>query len=253
MARIDADTVEDYLAKLPADRRAALSRVRAIVNENLPPGFEEGIQYGAITWYVPLSRYPVTYNGQPLALASLASQKNYMALYLMCVYGDAELERWFRAAYRAAGKKLDMGKACVRFDRIEALLLEVVGEAIRKVSVDAYIERYEQARAGTKTGQKEAKRAAVKAAKAAAKPAAKMAKTTAAAPAAKVATKPAAKKPAARAEKAVKKPAAKAAKAVKKPAAKEPSAKAAKAVKKPAKAAKAVKKPATKASRAARR
>src|SRR6187402_1246089 len=95
----DATTVEEYLAKLPADRREAIARVREVVNANLPAGFEEGLQYGMPCWYVPLSRYPVTYNGQPLAVASLGSQKGHMALYLMGVYGDPELAAWFRDAF----------------------------------------------------------------------------------------------------------------------------------------------------------
>src|ERR1043165_5802930 len=94
-----ATTVEGYLAKLPPDRREAIARVREVVKDNLPDGYEEGILYGAISWYIPLSRFPVTYNGQPLAVASLASQKNHMALYLMSVYGHPQLEAWFRGAF----------------------------------------------------------------------------------------------------------------------------------------------------------
>jgi hypothetical protein len=143
-------TVRDYLAKLPAGRRAAIARVREVVNANLPAGFEEGVQYGMISWYIPLSRFPDTYNSQPLAIASLASQKRYMALYLMSVYGDPELAAWFRGAFAKAGKKLDMGKSCVRFTSIDALPLEVIGEAIRRVPVDAFLAQYENARASAK-------------------------------------------------------------------------------------------------------
>ena len=101
--------VDAYLAKLPADRRTALARVRDVVNASLPAGYEEGIQYGGITWFVPTSRLAETYNGQPLALATLASQKSHMALYLMSIYGDTKLRAWFVAAYARAGKKADLG------------------------------------------------------------------------------------------------------------------------------------------------
>lgn len=141
-----AATVEQYLAKLPADRRASIARVRDVVKTNLPPGYEEGMVYGMIGWYVPLSRFPNTYNGQPLCIANLAAQKNHMALYMMTVYGDKKIEAAFRAGFKAAGKKLDMGKSCVRFTTADALALDVIGETIRKVSVDKYIEVYEKSR-----------------------------------------------------------------------------------------------------------
>jgi hypothetical protein len=144
-------TIDEYLASLPEDRRVAISRVRETVNANLPAGYEEGLQYGMIGWYVPLSRYPDTYNGQPLAVANLGSQKNHMAIYLTSVYGDPTLEKWFRDAYAAAGKKLDMGKSCVRFTSLDALPLDVIGETIGKVSVEAFLARYEAVRSETKT------------------------------------------------------------------------------------------------------
>ena len=131
--------VQRYLASLPADRRAAIGRVRDAINARLPPGYEETIQYGMISWIVPPSRLAATYNGQPLALATLGSKKQYMALYLMSVYGQTALGAWFRDAYRATGKKLDMGKACVRFKTLDALALDVVGEAIARVPIDAYV------------------------------------------------------------------------------------------------------------------
>jgi hypothetical protein len=139
------DEIAAYLAKLPADRRAALTRVRAAINARIPPGYEEGILYGGPAWYVPRSRLAETYNGQPLALAVLASRKQYMALYLMAAYGP-ELNAWFRAAYRASGKKLDMGKACVRFRAVDDLALDVVGELLGKLPVDAYVALYERSR-----------------------------------------------------------------------------------------------------------
>jgi len=146
MVSSPASTVEQYLAALPADRRTAIARVREVVNAGLPAGYEETMQYGMISWIVPRARLAETYNGQPLAVASLASQKQHMALYLMTVYGESKLARWFKTAYAAAGKKLDMGKSCVRFKTLDALPLDVIGEAVSKVSVDDYVALYEASR-----------------------------------------------------------------------------------------------------------
>jgi hypothetical protein len=156
MVTSSARTVERYLAELPAPRRAALEVVRSVILENLPVGFDEGMEYGMISYYVPLERYPDTYNGQALCIAGLASQKNHMAVYLMSVYGHAETRRWFQAAYRASGKKLDMGKSCLRFRSLDDLALSVVGEAIRRVSVDAYIAEYEKSRRGQRPAARKA-------------------------------------------------------------------------------------------------
>ncbi len=138
-----AKTVDEYLASLPPDRRAALTAVRAKVNARLPSGYEEGMLYGMPSWYVPMARFPVTYNNQPLCLASLGSQKNHMAIYMMNVYSDPATDKWFRAAYKAAGKKLDMGKSCVRFKKVDDLALDVIGDAIARTGVDAYCARVE--------------------------------------------------------------------------------------------------------------
>jgi hypothetical protein len=148
MVQSGARTVARYLAELPASRRAALEVVRSVILENLPAGFEEGMEYGMIGYYVPLQRYSETYNGQPLCIAGLASQKNHMAVYLMSVYGHAGTRRWFEKAYRQSGKKLDMGKSCLRFRSLDDLALPVVGEAIRRVSLDAYVAAYEASRRG---------------------------------------------------------------------------------------------------------
>jgi uncharacterized protein YdhG (YjbR/CyaY superfamily) len=163
MPRSDATTVDAYLSSLPADRRGAIERVREVVNAKLPSGYEEGMQYGMITWYVPLSRYPDTYNGQPLVIAGLASQKHHMAIYLNGVYSDPAIEKWFRAAFEAAGKKLDMGKSCVRFTKLDALPLEVIGETIAKVPVEHLLNRYDAAQ--SKTSRKKPSARKVRAAK----------------------------------------------------------------------------------------
>ena len=149
-----AKTVDAYLASLPADRRAAISAVRDVIRKNLDAGYEEGIQYGMIGYYVPHRLYPGGYHAdpkQPLPFAALASQKNHMALYLMGVYcgcteradGLTDDAKWFRDAWSRTGKRLDMGKACVRFTKIENVALDVVGEAIRRLPAAKYISRYE--------------------------------------------------------------------------------------------------------------
>jgi len=104
------------------------------------------MQYGMIGWYVPLDRFPETYNGQPIGVAALAAQKNYNALYLMGVYGDKKLETWFKKQFTATGKKLDMGKSCVRFKTLDALPLDVIGQTIAKVSVDDLIAKHDKVR-----------------------------------------------------------------------------------------------------------
>jgi hypothetical protein len=143
-----ATTVAKYLAELPADRRAAISAVRQVILDNLPAGYEEGMQYGMIGYYVPHSIYPAGYHcdpKQPAGYAALASQKNYMSLYLN-VYTDPKLEREFRAAWAKSGKKLDMGKCCVRFKRVEDLALDVIAATIGGTSVEACIAVHEAAR-----------------------------------------------------------------------------------------------------------
>jgi len=149
----DATTVEDYLAALPADRREALTAIRDTVNANLDDGFAEGMEYGMVTWGVPLERYPTTYNGKPLAVVSLASQKNHMALYLMCLYADDGLEEWFRQQYVDRGMKLDLGKSCVRFKSLDEVPLDVLADLLRRVTPEQHIARYEASRAATKKGR----------------------------------------------------------------------------------------------------
>jgi uncharacterized protein DUF1801 len=142
----DATTPGDYLAALPDDRRAALEAVRQVVLDHLPEGFEEVVQYGMISYVVPLDRYPDTYNGQPLAVASLANQKRHMALYLMGVYGEEGAAEWLRERWATTGKKLDLGKSCLRFRRLDDLALDVVGEAIGRTSLEDLIAAYERSR-----------------------------------------------------------------------------------------------------------
>jgi len=144
-----ARTVDEYLAELPAERRAALAALRELILRRLPPGYEESMQFGMIGYGIPLSRYPDTYNEKPLGLVALASQKQYMALYLMAVYADPAKERRLAQAFRDEGKKLDKGKACIRFQSLDALPLEALGELIGSTSVEDFIALYEANRGVT--------------------------------------------------------------------------------------------------------
>ena len=146
MAYSNAATVEEYLSEQTPERREAMEAIRGLILENLPPGYEEVMQYGMIAYVIPLERYPVTYNKQALQMVALASQKNYMSVYLMNVYGDQETAQWFEEEFRASGKKLNMGKCCVRFKRPEDLPLDLIGKAVARTSVDGFIEVYEKAR-----------------------------------------------------------------------------------------------------------
>ena len=143
-----AATVADYLNELPEDRREAIAKVRAVIRKNLPKGFTEQMGYGMIGYVVPHKLYPAGYHcdpKQPLPFAGLASQKNYMALYLMTVYQSPAMEQWLRQQFQASGKKLDMGKSCIRFKKLDDLPLDVIGEAIGRVSLADYIIHYEDA------------------------------------------------------------------------------------------------------------
>ena len=133
-------SVAGYLASLPEDRRAELERVRRVVRDHLPAGYEEGMGYGMICYTVPLSVYPDTYNEQPLCYAALASQKNYLSLHLMRVSGDPKQERQLRDAFAAAGKKLDMGKSCIRFKRADDLPLDTIGDLVGSTPMERWIE-----------------------------------------------------------------------------------------------------------------
>jgi hypothetical protein len=151
-----ATTVSEYLASLPEGRRQAVEVVRKVILANLDKDYEEGMQYGVIGYYVPHKVFPAGYHcdpTQPLPFAALASQKSYLSLYLMGVYcgcgegpGASETShaRWFREAWAQTGKKLDMGKACVRFRKVEDLALDVIGEAIRRVPARVHIAQYQQ-------------------------------------------------------------------------------------------------------------
>jgi uncharacterized protein YdhG (YjbR/CyaY superfamily) len=132
-------TVKEYVDRLPVERRAAISAVLKVVRRNLPEGYEERLTWGMPCWQVPLRVFPDTYNGQPLLYAALASQKNHMAVYLCNVYGLPALRRELVAGFKAAGKKLDMGKACVRFRKLEDLPLDVIGRMVAATPMAAFV------------------------------------------------------------------------------------------------------------------
>lgn len=142
-----AATVEEYLAELPDDRRSAISKVRSVMKKNMPKGIQERMAYGMIGYSVPHSIYPAGYHcdpKQPLPFAGLASQKGHMSLYLSCVYQGSTSEEWLREQFAARGKKLDMGKACIRFKKLEDLPLDVIAEALQQQKVDEFIATYEK-------------------------------------------------------------------------------------------------------------
>ena len=142
-----ARTVDEYLKSLPADRRAAIGTVRKVILANLDEGYEECMSYGMIGYVVPHRIYPAGYHcdpSLPLPFANLGSQKNHMALHMMCCYGDKVTDQWFRQAWVAAGKKLDMGKGCLRFKKLEDVSFEVIGQFFARVPVKNYIARMEQ-------------------------------------------------------------------------------------------------------------
>lgn len=144
--RSKATTVDEYLAELPAERRHAIETVRETMLANLPEGYRESMSWGMISYEVPLDVKPDTYNGQPLMYAALASQKSYMSVYLSAIYSDPASRDRFEKAYRATGKRYDVGKSCVRFRKLEDLALDVIADAVAAVPVDRFIGMYERGR-----------------------------------------------------------------------------------------------------------
>jgi uncharacterized protein YdhG (YjbR/CyaY superfamily) len=142
----NASTVQEYLAELPPERRAALERVRETILAHLPPGYEEDVGFGMIVYQVPLETFADTYNGKPLMYAALASQKRHMAVYLTGIYMDPASRQAFEQAYAATGKRMDVGKSCVRFRTLDDLPLDLIGESIAKFEVDAFVEGVQAAR-----------------------------------------------------------------------------------------------------------
>jgi hypothetical protein len=146
MARSAARTPAEYLQSLPADRRATIAAVRDVVNQYMPAGYQESMNWGAITWEVPLARYPKTPNGQPLCYVSLAAHKNYCTLYLMGAYSTSTQFAELKSAFAKAGKRFDMGKSCLHFQEPEDLALEAIGKVIASYSPERWIAVMEHSR-----------------------------------------------------------------------------------------------------------
>ena len=141
-------TPEAFLAGLPTAVAAQVREVRDVVRRHLPRGYEEAVRKNMIVWEVPLERYPDTYNGRPLWYAALAAEKSYLSLHLMPLYGSKALQERLEAGFQAAGKKLDMGKACIHFKTAGDLALEVVGEIVASVPLDQWVQIAKAAREG---------------------------------------------------------------------------------------------------------
>ncbi|MGB2964950.1 MAG: DUF1801 domain-containing protein [Anaerolineales bacterium] len=136
-----AQTVADYLSEMPPERREAINKVRETILENLPEGYEEVMNWGMITYQVPLEVYPDTYNKKPLMYAALANQKNHMAVYLTGIYLDEGIYQEFEEKYKKTGKRYDVGKSCVRFRKLDDLPLPLIGESIKAMEMDEFLER----------------------------------------------------------------------------------------------------------------
>ena len=142
-----AQSPEQYINEVPEERKGAIERLRAVILKNLPKGFEEGMSYGMIGYYVPHSIYPKGYHCDtklPLPFMSFASQKNTINFYHMGIYANKDLYDWFVSEYlKYSKKKLDMGKSCVRFKKIEDIPFELIGQLVQKTSVESWINTYE--------------------------------------------------------------------------------------------------------------
>lgn len=142
-----ATTAQEYIDSLPAERQTAMQRLRQVIAKNLPKGFTEGMSYGMLGFVVPHSKYPAGYHcdpKQPLPFVSIASQKNFIALYHMGLYAMPQLLQWFQDEYPKHSKgKLDMGKSCIRFKKPEQIPFELIGQLMQKVTPDEWIAVYE--------------------------------------------------------------------------------------------------------------
>jgi uncharacterized protein YdhG (YjbR/CyaY superfamily) len=141
-------TVAGYLRAVPPEQRGVLTKLRQLIRKHLPKGYEEATNWGAITYEVPLRRLPDTYNKQPLCYVAIAAQKNYCSLYLMTAYGDRVKKKQLEQGFARAGKKLEMGKACIRFRALDDLPLDTIADIIASTPVDAYVAAYEKSRKG---------------------------------------------------------------------------------------------------------
>ena len=145
--RIESTSVDDYFSKVPEERQEVMNKLRAVVKENIPSGFEEVLSYGMPGYVVPHSIYPGGYHCDPklpLPFASIASQKNFIAVYHMGIYANKELMDWFVGEYpKHCSRKLDMGKSCIRFKKIDDIPFELIGELMSKMSVEDWVSVYD--------------------------------------------------------------------------------------------------------------
>ena len=145
--QIPASSVEDYISNIPEERQEVFSKLFDTITDNLPKGFEKGVSYGMVGWDVPLKTFPAGYHctpGAPLPFMGLASQKNFIALYHMGIYAKPELLEWFVAEFpKHSKRKLDMGKSCIRFKKIDEIPFELIAELSQKMTVDEWITIYE--------------------------------------------------------------------------------------------------------------
>lgn len=146
MVKSKATTVEEYLQELPPEKHHVIAQVRDVILENLPPGYVETMNWGMISYEIPLKRYPNTYNGKPLTYLALAAQKNHFSLYMMDVYQSEKQETQLRQGFSQAGKRLDIGKSCVRFRKLDDLPMDVIANLVASTSVEDFIAAYEASR-----------------------------------------------------------------------------------------------------------
>jgi hypothetical protein len=142
----NATTVEEYVESVPEYRRPMVEAIREAVNRSLPEGYEEGMQYGMIGWYVPHSRYPLGYHcdpEEPLPFVQLGNQKSHVGLYLFCTYFDEDKQAWLQEEWKKSGKKLDMGKSCIRIKKLDQVPLNVVEQVVASVPVKEFVSRYD--------------------------------------------------------------------------------------------------------------
>jgi hypothetical protein len=154
MVKSAAPSVDAYLDTLPQERREVISAIRDLIREHLPTGYQEKINWGMISYEIPLERYTNTYNGQPLGYIALAAQKNYNVLYLMGAYMEAGRDDWLRREFEKAGKKFDMGKSCLRFRKLDDLPLDVIAKVVASTPPDRFIAKYEEARGQARSPKK---------------------------------------------------------------------------------------------------
>lgn len=145
--KIEATSPDNYIEQLPDDRQAPMRKLRAIIKDNIPAGFEEAMSYGMIGYVVPHSAYPAGYHCDtklPLPFMNIASQKNFIALYHMGIYAQPALMEWFVAEYpKHNTRKLDMGKSCIRFKKVEEIPYDLIAELVQKMTMQEWIELYE--------------------------------------------------------------------------------------------------------------